>query len=262
KALPEKIDSFDLSAAEKLELQRLFAPPAELPDEHPFDSGKTVSGTYRICGVVRLLTREDRKKHNPLDAWELNRGDAFLPPTTGARLFARRPWAKEGGFYTADVRVAPGGDLAGTAAAIEEMGFRTHSGAKWFAAAKREVTLIAAGMNLFAMIALFVASVGITNTLVTSVIERTKEIGILRAVGATRGLIMALFLLEGALIGLVGAAMGLGLARGLAAWGDGWVRTLIEKQMDGDKMLSTTIFVFPWWLWVGSVLFAMGVTTL
>ena len=52
------------------------------------------------------------------------------------------------------------------------------------------------------------------------------------------------------------------LARGLAAWGDDWVRSLIQKQMDGEKMLSTTLFEFPWWLWAGSVLFAVGVTTL
>src|SRR5204862_5376257 len=136
----------------------------------------------------------------------------------GDAHFSRLSWVKDRGVYSADVRVRPGGDLPGTVDAIEAMGFKTHSGAKWFAAAKREVTLIAAGLNLFALIALFVASVGITNTLVTSVIERTKEIGILRAVGATRGQIMSLFLLEGAIIGLLGAAFGLALSRGLAAW--------------------------------------------
>ncbi len=107
---------------------------------------------------------------------------------------------------------SPGGDLPDTVKAIEDMGYRTHSGAKWFAAAKREVTLIAAGLNLFAFIALFVASIGITNTLVTSVIERRKEIGILRGVGRDpRVRIMSLFLLEGGIIGLVGGAAGLAL---------------------------------------------------
>lgn len=261
-ALPQKIDAFDLSAAEKLELQKLLEPPQEPTDERAGESGKTVTDTYRICGVVRVLTREEKKKHTPLDSWELNAAHAFLPPATGEKLFGRLPWAGDGGFLSADVRVRPGGDLPGTVEAIEAMGYRTHSGAKWFAAAKREVTLVAAGLNLFALIALFVAGVGITNTLVTSVIERTKEIGILRAVGATRGQIVSLFLLEGAIIGLLGSALGLALARGLAAWADEWVRGLIQGQMDGQKMLSTTVFVFPWWLWVFSVVFAVVVTTL
>lgn len=260
--LPQKIDHFDLSAAEKLELQKLLQPPAEPTDERPAESGKTVNGVYRVCGVARILTREEKKKVTPLESWELSNGHAFLPPATGDRLFGGLPWQKEGGFLSADVRVTPGGDLPATVKAIEDMGFRTHSGAKWFAAAKREVTLIAAGLNLFALIALFVAGVGITNTLVTSVIERTKEIGILRAVGATRGQIVSLFLLEGAIIGLLGAAFGLALAWGLTLWADEWVKGLIAGQMDGQKMLSTTIFVFPLWLWAGAVLFAVGVTTL
>src|SRR5260221_175660 len=56
--------------------------------------------------------------------------------------------------------------------------------------------------------------------------------------------------------------MGLAPARGLAAWADKWVQGLIAGQMDGQKILSTTLFVFPWWLWTGSVAFAVGVTTL
>lgn len=261
-ALPGTLDAFDLSAAEKAELRALLEPPAEPTEERAADSGRTATGAFRVCGVVKQVTRDERKKLTPLDSWELTQGEAFLPPATGDALFGRLPWQKDGGFATADVRIAPGGDLPGTVKQIEDMGYRTHSGAKWFAAAKREVTLIAAGLNLFALIALFVAAVGITNTLVTSVVERTKEIGILRAVGATRGQIMGLFLTEGTLIGVAGAAFGLALARGLAVWADEWVQGLIAGQMDGQKMLSTTIFVFPWWLWAGAVAFAAGVTTL
>jgi putative ABC transport system permease protein len=260
--LPHKLDAFDLSAAEKLELQKLLEAPPEPKYERPGESGKVVSGEFRVCGVVRVLTHEERKKQTPLDAWELAGGDAFLPAETGDSLNGQLPWVKGRGVYSADVRVRPGGDLPGTVQAIEAMGYKTHSGAKWFAAAKREVTLIAAGLNLFAFIALFVAGIGITNTLVTSVIERTKEIGILRAVGATRGQIMSLFLLEGALIGLLGAGLGLALAWGFAVWADDWVKGLIAGQMGDRPMLTTTIFEFPGWLWAGAVAFAVGVTTL
>jgi putative ABC transport system permease protein len=146
-------------------------------------------------------------------------------------------------------------------AAVEEMGFGTYSSLKWFANAKREVTMIAGGLNLFAMIALFVAGIGITNTLVTSVVERTKEIGILRSVGATRGQILGLFLTEGTFIGALGSTLGSLLARGLAIPADKWVLALIEKQADGEHLVTTTVFVFPPWLWVSAVAFAVVVTT-
>ena len=211
--------------------------------------------------MVRIVTRDERKKRAPLEAWELIRGDAFLSQTAGDQLFTKLPWVKDDAFNSADIRVRPGGDLPGTVAAIDAMGFRTISGAKWFASAKREVTLIAAGLNLFAMIALLVAAIGITNTLVTSVVERTREIGILRAVGATRAQILGLFLLEGTIIGLVGSLLGLGMARGLAVPADRWVWGMIEKIAEGDKLLGTSVFVFPIWLYIASVIFAVLVTT-
>src|SRR5262249_50568395 len=229
-------------------------------DDRLFDSDKVVADTYRVCGVVRLVTHEERKKRNPLDAWELIHGDVFLPPVTGERLFGRLPATREGGFHATDVRVEPGGDLSGTVAAIEALGFRTFSAVKWFGSARREVTMIAAGLNLFAMIALFVAGIGITNTLVTSVVERTREIGILRAVGATRAQIMGFFLAEGAFIGLLGSALGLAVAGGLAVRADGWVGRVIEQVAEGEKLVTPPVFVFPWWLWVGPVLFAVLVT--
>ena len=64
------------------------------------------------------------------------------------------------------------------------------------------------------------------------------------------------------MIGAAGGAAGMALARGLGEWADGWVRGLIAGQMGDQKMLTETIFIFPWWLWAASVAFAVGVTTL
>jgi putative ABC transport system permease protein len=64
------------------------------------------------------------------------------------------------------------------------------------------------GMNLFAMVALLAASFGIINTLVIAVLERTKEIGLQKALGMGRGKIFAIFSLESVLIGFWGAALG------------------------------------------------------
>jgi putative ABC transport system permease protein len=260
-ALPQKLDVFDLNPAEKAELKRLLDSKPDLDEERARDATSTAADTYYVCGVTRIQTREDRKKQTPLNSWELTQGSVFFSPQQGNELFNRLPWEKDSQVYSADIRVRPGGDLPATVAAIEEMGFGTWSSLKWFASAKREVTLIAGGLNLFAMIALFVAGIGITNTLVTSVVERTKEIGIMRAVGATRGQILGLFLTEGTFIGLLGSGLGLALARGLAIPADRWVWTLIEKQAEGEKLVTMTVFVFPWWLWVSAIAFAVVVTT-
>ncbi len=66
-------------------------------------------------------------------------------------------------------------------------------------------------MNVFSIIILLISGIGILNLLVMAVYERTREIGILGAFGFKPGQISLLFLLEGALIGLVGAAIGVGL---------------------------------------------------
>lgn len=64
------------------------------------------------------------------------------------------------------------------------------------------------GMNLFALVALLAASFGIINTLVIAVLERTKEIGLQKALGMGRGKIFAIFSLESVLIGFWGALLG------------------------------------------------------
>ena len=75
----------------------------------------------------------------------------------------------------------------------------------------------------FASIAVIVGGIGIMNTMYTSVRERTKEIGILKAVGAKRSTITLIFLIESGLIGLVGGmggmVFGLGLAKLIEAIG-------------------------------------------
>ncbi len=60
-----------------------------------------------------------------------------------------------------------------------------------------------------------IVAVGIASVLVVSVVQKQREIGILRAMGASPGRIMTVFLLQGAIYGLVGSAMGAGLADGL-----------------------------------------------
>jgi putative ABC transport system permease protein len=92
------------------------------------------------------------------------------------------------------------------------------------------------------------------------VLERTREIGVLKAVGARDGTILLLFLVEGALIGLVGGLLGLLLSWLLSFPGDAWVRSMVNRQL--TVKLEESLFAFPWWLVVGAPVFAALTTTL
>jgi lipoprotein-releasing system permease protein len=82
----------------------------------------------------------------------------------------------------------------------------------------------------------FSVALGIASVLVVSVVQRSREIGILRAMGATRGQVMRVFLIQGGVVGLVGSLIGSGIA---AAALQVWQRTL--KNPDG-----TPLFLLAW----------------
>jgi len=65
-------------------------------------------------------------------------------------------------------------------------------------------------------VALLVAAFGVANTMMMAILERTREIGIMKAIGATDEAILTLFLLEAGLVGLAGGVTGVALAHGLA----------------------------------------------
>lgn len=254
--LPQRLDAFDLSPAQRHALQSLLAPPP-VATSPAADAAVTVVGTFRICGVVRLLTREEKKRRTLLDNWELARSDLFLLPGVGEHVLHPLPWIREGDVGAALLRVRPGGDVLGVVEAVESRQLRTISAAKWFASARREIALIATGLNLFALLALGVATMGIANTLVASVLERRREIGILRAVGATQNQIRRLFVLEGAVLGGAGGLLGLLAARLLMWPAQAWLHHKVAQLAIEQQLLTESLFVTPWWLWLGTWLFVL-----
>src|SRR6516165_9492625 len=120
---------------------------------------------------------------------------------------------------------------------------------------KLNLLLISLAMAFVAGVALIVAALGITNTMVMSVLERTHEIGVMKAVGARDGAIQWIFLVEGALIGLVGGAVGLFLSWLASFPGDAAARAIVETQ--DDVKLHDSLFMFPRWLTMGVPLFAV-----
>lgn len=259
--LPQHIDKFDLSDFEKAAVKAVLnaKPPADAPKSGG-GSDTSVSVEFRVVGVTRL---PDVKEPDPTDLLAgspMTPAEVIVGPAAERKLFADRP-EHSLGYIDVTVKVRPGGDVEGVVRELEGMGVQPISSLRFYNAVKREVTLIAGGLNLFAVLSMLVAAIGITNTLFTSVLERTREIGILKAVGARDGHILWMFLLEGAAVGLIGGAVGLGVAWVASIPSDGWVKSLIEQQRH-EEMVTQTYFGWPWWLVPAVLSFTVLLTTL
>lgn len=104
----------------------------------------------------------------------------------------------------------------------------------------RFITLILAGLSFAALI---VAGLGIANTTTMSVLQRSREIGIMKAVGARDRQILMLFLAEGLWLGLLGAAAGIAIAVAISHWLTGWVRGIVEGEF--GREIDQPMFAFP-----------------
>jgi putative ABC transport system permease protein len=118
---------------------------------------------------------------------------------------------------------------------------------------KRVFLILNSLLSAIGVIALFVAGLGIINTMVMSILERQREIGIMKAIGSSEKEIRMIFFAEVSLIGFVGAIFGLAL---------GWVVTrvaniVVNTQILPEDMEAVNLFYFPAWLIAGAVLFSL-----
>ncbi len=90
--------------------------------------------------------------------------------------------------------------------------------------------------NLIRSFVVIIVALGISSVLVVSVVQKQREIGILRAMGTGRRRIMAIFLLQGGLVGLVGSMLGSALAFGLLV-----VFSHVFKSPDGSAMFAAQL---------------------
>ena len=95
-------------------------------------------------------------------------------------------------------------------------------------------------LGAIAAVSLLVGAVGIANTMFTSVLEKTKEIGIMKSIGAKNSDIMMIFLLNSAIVGLVGGLLGICLGTGIAS-----LLPLLGMKMMGMGREGMTTVVTP-----------------
>jgi putative ABC transport system permease protein len=163
------------------------------------------------------------------------------------------------GYGHAVVRVERPGDLFAVEEKVRRMGFRTQAFLDEIKEMRTAFLLLDTLLTAVGSVALVVAGLGIVNTLLMSVLERYREIGTYKALGASDGDVRVLFLAEAGLVGLLGGAGGLALGRVVS-----WVLEVVVNAIARSKGVDEQVvaFAFPWQLLAGAVLFAVAVSVL
>ncbi len=92
---------------------------------------------------------------------------------------------------------------------ITDLGYEANSNMEWLEQSKQQSQMVQAVLGGIGAVSLFVAAIGIANTMMMSIYERTKEIGVMKVLGCDMGNIRDMFLLESGFIGFMGGIVGL-----------------------------------------------------
>ena len=129
---------------------------------------------------------------------------------------------------------------------LDQKGFRAETFADQKKRTYDAIGILQIGMNFFAFIALLAASFGIINTLVVAVMERTKEIGLQKALGMGRGKVFLLFSLESVLIGLWGAMLGVVIGMLIGIFANIFLAATYLGSFEGYSLISFRFFSIIW----------------
>lgn len=211
-----------------------------------------------VLGVVRERVEEDG-----FDVWEDSfsmQADLFLPQPLAEALFLQDPSNLARGYTAAALEVDSAEHVEEVEAALRADGYGTASVASILERLQRALALITVIVAGLTSIAVFVAVLGIVNTMIMNVSERTREIGTLKALGATDGQVRNLFVAESALIGAMGGGVGVACALGSSWPGDLIARAVILRMT--EYVFPGSIFSFPPWLLVTAFGFALLLSVL
>jgi putative ABC transport system permease protein len=181
--------------------------------------------------------------------WE-NRRNAFISidelkalKTKYDRLTGNRT-NKKIGYEQIKVKVTEMDKVVELQEQIKAMGYDAWSSMQYVEESNKMTNIIQMIFGGIGAVALLVAAIGITNTMVMAIYERRKEIGVMKVIGASIKDIKKLFLFEAAMIGLMGGIFGLILSL-LASKG---LNVLVGSKMAGEMGPDAVISIVPIWL--------------
>jgi putative ABC transport system permease protein len=162
----------------------------------------------------------------------------------------------ERSYTAASVRVRNSRDVPKVESSVRRMGFSAFSVLDASRNLQVFFTVLDVFLGIFGSLALAVAALGIINTLVMAILERRREIGILKALGASDLDVKKLFFFEAGAMGIVGGALGVALG-----WMIGQVINAgTNFYMHRQNLPSANFWAVPWWLVVFALLFSLLVS--
>lgn len=210
----------------------------------------------QIVGIV---------KTDPEGFGGFGRGQMFVPLDVAEALHASQVTdlrqvlqgpSSDPTYAVLTVRVTSPTQVPAVETAIKKMGFETFSLLDTTRNLRLFFTVFDLLLGIFGGLALVVATLGIVNTLVMAILERRREIGVLKALGAADQDVRQLFFSEAAVMGFLGGLFGTGLG-----WAIGRALTFgTDLYLRRRDLPAVNISFVPWWLALGAIAFAVGVS--
>lgn len=193
------------------------------------------------------------------------RAKVFLPLKLGENLHVMQPTdlreisrtASDQPVYSSiSVRVKNPTQVQVVEDAIKKMGFTTFSLLDASQSLRTFFKVLDLFLLIFGSLALAVASIGIVNTLVMAILERRREIGIMKAIGASDGDVKKLFFAEAGAMGILGGIAGVGLG-----WAIGRIINFATNiYLRRESLTPDNFWSVPWWLVVLAIGFSLLVS--
>lgn len=189
----------------------------------------------------------------------------FIPLQLAEDLHVMLPSGLRGGepdfsnapaYPSLSVRVKSPNRVESVQDAIRKMGFNTFSILDATRNLRRFFAVLDLFLGIFGSLALAVAALGIVNTLVMAILERRREIGIMKAIGASDGDVKKLFLAEAAVMGLLGGTLGVALGWVIGRLINAGANFYLRRQ----NLPAENLWAVPWWLVGGAIAFAIVIS--
>ena len=130
--------------------------------------------------------------------------------------------------------------------AIAEMGYETNSNMQWLTSMQDQTKFLRSILGAIGVVAFIVAAISIANTMVMSIYERTREIGVMKVLGCKLSDIRGMFLIEAAIIGITGGALGVVLSYAASFAVNSLAKNGGMSMMGIDAATSNLSIIPPW----------------